>query len=748
MKLIKTARRGSRGPIYCQFLSSTFLTSLLVLQWMQEPVCLGRSLGNGNTAAGRQQGLRLPPGTVPLPASYQRISHKTNWNNSDKITDDEYLLLSEGIPFSFQLAAGSAINDILLRALERFANLLEVPEGTKERMIARTRRTSIASVQSGNSHDGLSNATRTATRTATSPSHQTLKACHVFIASASTDLHQDTNESYTLLVDNQPQLRNQKKPDMGPLCLITAPSVFGAMYGMETFVQLVTHTYHRSVILKGAKEQKHSDTLIPNTRRTVPSDIFLADRPRFSVRSTMIDTARHWLPVNEVILPHIDAMAAAKMNLLHWHMVDSQSWPYDSQAFPELAAHGAYYPHQVYTAADIKRVVTYAKDRGVNVIPEFDTPGHVWAGLTALDPPVLTECYDAGGNILGFGPVNPAKETTFNFLAKLLSEVIPLFGSGMFMIGGDEVDYTCWASNPDVVQFVKAQGWGSDMSKLHDYYTQRILKLLAEQNASTIMVWEEVFHSHKGNGLPQNSTMVNVWRAGWEWCSRETSSNTVDRSNASCASNYGNGGPWFGKKHVRDFSWTSAMAKAAVAGYKTVLSSPFYLNVHNAGSNFDEAWPYVYAIEPTAFEAKRQPQHVRSDQEKTIDDVENEGTFLTAAEREGSVLGVQACLWTEWTNHANFLPRYWPIVAAVAERGWSTKDTTSIDDFRRRLFRFACELQRRGIPAEPAVFGGGFFYPNGTVCYPGGGAIGPTRWETNDDEDGCLPRFSSCASLV
>ena len=141
MKLIKTTRRGSRGPIYCQFLPSTFLISLLVLQWMQEPFCLGRSLGNGNTAAGRQQGLRLPPGTVPLPASYQSVSHTTNRHNNDKITDDdEYLLLSEGIPFSFQLAAGSAINDILLRALERFANLLEVPEGTKERMIARTRR--------------------------------------------------------------------------------------------------------------------------------------------------------------------------------------------------------------------------------------------------------------------------------------------------------------------------------------------------------------------------------------------------------------------------------------------------------------------------------------------------------------------------------------------------------------------------------------------------------------------------------
>lgn len=573
----------------------------------------------------------------------------------------------------------------------------------------------------------------------------TLEACHVLVASANTDLRPDTNESYTLRIQNAPLLSHNKYDGTGggPSCLITSPTVYGAIYGMETFVQLVTHEYHRSDDLHNVNKNNNV-----KVTRTVPTNIFVVDQPRFSVRATMIDTARHWLPVDEVILPHLDAMAAAKMNLLHWHMVDSQSWPYVSQAFPQLSLHGAYHPHQVYSATDIKRVVAYAKDRGIRVIPEIDTPGHLWAGLAALDPPVLTECYDKNGNILGLGPIDPTKETTFSFLKALLAEVVPLFGSNMFMIGGDEVDHTCWASNPDVVQFVKTQGWGADMSKLHDYYNQRLLKILAAQNTSNIMVWEEVFHSHERNGLPKDTTMVNVWMAGWEWCTRAVSSSAADRTNASCAYNYGNGGPWFGKMHVRDFSWTRTMGKAAAAGYKTILSSPFYLNAHNAGSNFDEAWPYLYTIEPTDFEAKLLPRQRSHIQERDLVREEDEANFLTAREREASVLGVQACMWTEWTNHANFLSRFWPATAAVAERGWSTQETSGIDDFRRRLFRFACELQRRGIPAEPAVFGGGFFYPNGTVCYPRGGAIGPSFGSSGPVDDSCLPRFSSCGSLV
>ena len=155
----------------------------------------------------------------------------------------------------------------------------------------------------------------------------------------------------------------------------------------------------------------------------------------------------------------------------------------------------------------------------------------------------------------------------------------------------------------------------------------------------------------------------------------------------------------------------------------STLGSPFYLNAQNYGSNFDEAWPYYYAIEPTAFAPS------------------DGGAALTAEEKEASVQGVEACLWSSWVNKDNFGNRFWPAAAAVAERGWSAKNVTSIDDFRRRLHALTCELQARGLPAEPAVFGGSFFHENGTVCSQSAGGVSVQ----SPPVPGCLPRFSSCA---
>lgn len=95
----------------------------------------------------------------------------------------------------------------------------------------------------------------------------------------------------------------------------------------------------------------------------------------------MIDTSRHWLSV-KVIKRQLDIMAMNKMNLLHWHMVDSEAFPYQSKKFPELHKVGAYTLRHTYSPEEVQDVINYARIRGIRVMPEFDMPGIITCSLT------------------------------------------------------------------------------------------------------------------------------------------------------------------------------------------------------------------------------------------------------------------------------------------------------------------------------------------------------------------------------
>ena len=135
---------------------------------------------------------------------------------------------------------------------------------------------------------------------------------------------------------------------------LAAQTRFGAMRGMETLLQLIR---------PGAE-----DVSVPY--------LTIEDGPRFPWRGVLLDSARHFLPVS-TILRQLDGMAAAKLNVLHWHLTDDQGWRFTSAIYPKLqhvASDG-----QFYTQAQMREVERYATRLGIRVVPEIDLPGHASA---------------------------------------------------------------------------------------------------------------------------------------------------------------------------------------------------------------------------------------------------------------------------------------------------------------------------------------------------------------------------------
>lgn len=160
--------------------------------------------------------------------------------------------------------------------------------------------------------------------------------------------------------------------------LIHAHSVYGAIRAMETLTMLGV--------------QGHDDTdplILPYTPYRI------IDRPRYPHRGLMLDTSRSYFPVQD-ILRTLDAMAWSKMNVFHWHIIDSQSFPLASEALPQLAQHGAYSPDSIYSRSDVARIIEYARLRGIRVIPEFDAPGHTYIWSASF--PHIISCPDVQPN--------------------------------------------------------------------------------------------------------------------------------------------------------------------------------------------------------------------------------------------------------------------------------------------------------------------------------------------------------------
>jgi len=230
---------------------------------------------------------------------------------------------------------------------------------------------------------------------------------------------------------------------------------------------------------------------------------YMEDEPEMGWRGFMLDVCRHFFDAAEV-KKIIEACALLKLNRLHWHLSDDQGYRIESKRFPrlnEISSHRAQtlgdgVPHGgYYTQDEIREIVTFAAERGIEIVPEIDLPGHTTAILAAYpefsctgEPLDVAECFGILPRILCAG-----KEEVYTFLYELLDEVTALFPAPWFHIGGDEAPKGEWEKCPHCGKALKDHGL-DNYEALQAHFTGRLVKML-EKKGKTAIAWNEAMAS-------------------------------------------------------------------------------------------------------------------------------------------------------------------------------------------------------------------------------------------------------------
>ena len=305
---------------------------------------------------------------------------------------------------------------------------------------------------------------------------------------------------------------------------LRASTPLGTMHGLQTFLQLVD---------------------VSPTGFAAPA-VTIQDQPRFPWRGLMIDSARHFIPL-DVIRRNLDGMEAVKMNVFHWHLSENQGFRVESKKYPKLHELGS--DAMYYTQDEIRGLVAYARDRGICVVPEFDMPGHSTAWFVGHPELASGKGPYAIERKWGiFDPaMDPTNEKVNKFLDDLIGEMTRVFPDHYFHIGGDEVNGKEWDANPKIQAFMKAHAIKNNEA-LQAYFSGRVQKLVTK-HGKTVIGWDEVLVE----GVPKD-IVIQSWRG------------------------------------------QASLAKAAKQGYRGILSNGYYLDLGWSAARH-------YAVDPMSGDA-------------------------------------------------------------------------------------------------------------------------------------------------
>lgn len=427
---------------------------------------------------------------------------------------------------------------------------------------------------------------------------------------------------------------------------------------------------------------------------TVPQ-LEIRDEPRYPWRGMHYDMARNFHGV-AVTKRLIEQMGRYKLNKLHLHLSEDEGWRLEIPGLPELTEiagqrcfdlteqrclltqlgsgpHATASGNGFYSRAEFIELLKFAAARHIEVIPEFDMPGHARAAVKAME--VRYQRLKKAGDLAAAqqyllsdpadksryltvqsytdNSVNVCLDSSYAFVDKLVYELQQMYRDAgvrltTYHMGGDEVGAGSWTGSPACkALFAKGQAGIAGVADLKPYFVSRVADILSKRELR-LGGWEDglMYDANTPFNRKQfNNPAVyaNVWDNIWEW-------GVADRA-----------------------------YRLANAGYQVVLSHGTHLYFDHPNEANPEERGYYWAARYT--DARKvfgyMPDNVYSNADKTrsgavIDDLERlVGRALPALTQPQNILGVQGQVWSETIRTAEQLEEMvYPRLLPLAERAW------------------------------------------------------------------------------
>ncbi|XP_014087645.2 chitooligosaccharidolytic beta-N-acetylglucosaminidase [Bactrocera oleae] len=444
------------------------------------------------------------------------------------------------------------------------------------------------------------------------------------VSSNSLVLDWGTNETYQLIL---------RTTEMAMFVDIKAQTVYGARHALETLSNLITGSKENGLLLVKAARVR--------------------DGPIYPHRGLLLDTARNYMPLR-VISRVLDGMAASKMNVLHWHVVDTQSFPLEITRVPELQQFGAYGPDLVYSRVDTQNMVRYARLRGIRIIIEIDGPSHAgngwqWGPMSGLgnmavcvnEQPWRSYCIEPP-----CGQLNPLNENMYSIMKEIYEDLAEVNApEETIHMGGDEVFIPCWNRTDEITRRMRDTGY--DLS-LRSFY-----KLWAEFHQKNLDSWDNVTQrQYARNPIPKSVIL---------WSSHLTDPDIIVEH--------------LPKERYIIQTWVESDKTLnndlLLKGYRIIVSTKdaWYLDHGFWGRTEYHNWKKVYD---------------------------------NRMEVHPLVLGGEVCMWSEFVDQSSVEARIWPRAGAAAERLWANPKLSSLL-VQTRFLRYRERLLSRGIKPDAVI---------------------------------------------